>query len=163
MDVQDLTEKLCACGSLDRAAAAQQLCESAEEARPAAVALVRAVGDEDEAVQEWATAALEELGPPEVKDLPHLVELVADKNDDVAYWAVTLLGRLEAEGTEGVDVLTDALHESRQMIVRQRAAWALGRIGSSEAAVQEALTSAANDSDARLARLASEALQAIGD
>ncbi|REJ66136.1 MAG: hypothetical protein DWQ31_15730 [Planctomycetota bacterium] len=162
MDVEQLAQKLGACGSLDRAEAAQQLCQAAEAARPAAVALVRAAGDEDESVQEWATAALEELGPPAEDDLSALAELTADANADIAYWAITLIGRLEGAGAGATGELAAALAAERPLNVRQRAAWALGRIGPGAVEATGPLTAAAADDDPRLARLASEALAALG-
>ena len=162
MDVKDLAEKLCACANLDRVMAAQQLCQSADAARPAAVALVRAAGDADEEVQQWATAALEELGPPETHDLSQLTELVADTNADVAYWAITLVGRLEEGANDAVEALAAALADSRPLAVRQRAAWALGRVGPAATAATDQLNAAANDPDSRLARLAGELLAKIG-
>lgn len=163
MDPKDLAAKLSACACLDRVAAAKALCHSADGARLAAVALVRAIGDEEEEVREWASAALEDLGEPEAADVAQLVELVDTQNADVAYWAVTLLGRMEARAAAAVGTLAAALQASRPVNVRQRAAWALGRIGSAASVARPQLQAAANDGDPRLARLSTTALEALGE
>ncbi len=70
-----------------RAQAAEQLAQLGPEARPAAVALVLASGDEEEEVREWAVGALEQMGPPEATDVGHLASLVEARSPDVGYWA----------------------------------------------------------------------------
>ena len=45
-----------------RAQAAEELAQLGSDARPAAVAMVLACGDEAEEVRQWATSALEEMG-----------------------------------------------------------------------------------------------------
>jgi HEAT repeat protein len=145
----------------ERRQAAETLAQQAEAAQAAAVALVRVTGDDDEEVREAAVGALEDLGPPLVEQLGELAALVADPNADVAYWAVTLLGRLGTEAAAAVPALTAALEPPTAMAVRQRAAWALGNIGAAAAAARPALERAAREPDPRLARLASEALARI--
>ena len=49
----------------------------------------------EESVREWATAALEEIGVPQASDLTQFAELLGSPNPDVAYWAATMIGRLE--------------------------------------------------------------------
>jgi HEAT repeat protein len=131
------------------------------DARGAAVSLARAAGDEDESVGEWAAAALEGLGPPAVDELRELVRLFSDTNGDAAYWAITLIGRLAEEGAGAVPNLMTALSDSQIPAVRQRAAWALGKIGQPAAAALPALQAAGASDDPRLARLAAEAIDAI--
>ena len=80
-----------------RAQAAEELAQLGSEARPAAVALVLACGDEAEEVRQWATSALEEMGPPEASDVGPLISFIEAKSPDVGYWAATLLGRLKAD------------------------------------------------------------------
>jgi HEAT repeat protein len=144
-------------------AAAREFSEMGEEACAAAVELAKAAAAENDDVREWSVAALEELGPPEPSALDALVELLNDSHADVAYWAATLLGRLEAEAGPAVDALSAALSADRPSTVRQRAAWALGSIGPAAAAATTALKQAAGDSDPRLARLAQTALEQIGE
>lgn len=146
-----------------RRRAAERLARSGTGARGAAVPLVRAAGDRSEEVREWATAALEGLGPPDVADLAALRELLTrPRHPDCAYWATTLIGRLGAGGQPAVPELVSALQNTPQRSVRQRAAWALGKIGPPAAAARGALEEATRSGDARLARLAERALQEIG-
>jgi HEAT repeat protein len=143
-----------------RARAAEELARLGEEARGAAVPLVRAAGDRHEEVREWATAALEELGPPAPADLASLAELLASEEADVVYWAATLLGRLQFEAAPAAPALCAALHAQRPHNVRERAAWALGKIGRPAGdAAATALEQAAADSQPRLSRLAQQALE----
>lgn len=141
-----------------RCRAAEELTALGEEARPAAVALACAAGDEAEEVREAAAGCLEELGPPLPEHLSELAGLVADGEAEPAYWSATLIGRLESVGAPAAPALMQALHAKRDLQVRQRAAWALGRIGPPASVAGEALKQAARDADPRLARLAQEAL-----
>jgi HEAT repeat protein len=151
-----------------RARAAEQLAHLAEDAAPAAVALVEALGDVDDTVRDWANAALESVGPPSADDAVKLAALASDLRLNVAYWAVTLLGRLGAADelpADGsvvmVSVLTSELQSHPEIAVRERAAWALGQIGKPAASALTALQQAAGDSRPRLSRLAKEALDKI--
>lgn len=146
----------------NRSQAAEQLAQLGADAQPAAVALVLACGDEAEEVREWATSALESLGPPEATDVGQLISLIEAKSPDVGYWAVTLLGRLKAQAAPAVEALARTVAASPHLSVRQRAAWALGEIGPAAATVLTTLQKAATDPDARLARLAQEAIGRVG-
>jgi HEAT repeat protein len=143
-----------------RARAAEQLSALGEGASAASVDLVQACGDE-EAVSQWAVAALEQSGPPPVSGIPQLSPLVASAHELVAYWAVTLLGRLESAAVAAVPALVSALGSSSHQAVRQRAAWALGQIGDRSAPTVAALEQAQKASDPRLARLAAQAVQQL--
>jgi HEAT repeat protein len=61
-----------------------------------------------------------------------------------------------------VAALTERLGHAAPPEVAQRAAWALGKIGPAAAAAASALRTAAASADPRLARLAAEALAAVG-
>jgi HEAT repeat protein len=143
-----------------RAKAAEQLSQQGEEARAAAVALVQACGDE-EAVSQWAVEALEQLGPPPGSAVKQLIPLVAHPHELVAYWAATLLGRLQDQAIAAVPALASALNDSPHVAVRQRAAWAIGQIGERSGPTMAALTAAARSSDPRLARMAKQALEQL--
>ena len=145
-----------------RARAAEQLSTQGEEAREASVDLVQACADE-ESVSSWAVAALEQLGPPPVQAIPQLGPLVASSHELVAYWAVTLLGRLKSDGSRGRagPGCCPALENSPHLAVRQRAAWALGQIGDRSAPTIAALEQAQNAADPRLARLAAQAIEQL--
>lgn len=150
-----------AAGAKDRAAAAEQLARLGSEASAAAVALVRASGDREASVRDWAVAALEELGPPPENEIEPLAALATNPDLNIAYWACTLLGRLKAASAAAVPQLIDALAKHDDLAVRQRAAWALGQIGPAAKAATPALEQAARSGDARLTRLARAALEAV--
>lgn len=151
-------------GSADpgvRSTAAENLARMAEAAAPAAAELVRACGDANEQVREQAVAALEDLGPPPAEAIGRLIELVGHGDPLVAYWATTLLGRAGEDAASAVPALAGCLASPADLSVKQRAAWALGKIGAPAASARKALDRAAGDADPRLARLATEALAAI--
>ena len=157
-----LVARLTADAATTRADAAERLCRAGPDAVAAAVPLVRACGDADDQVREWAVAALEELGSPPPDSIADLVPLAGSGHPLVAYWATTLLGRSGKDAAAATSALVASLESSGDPAVVQRAAWALGRIGPGAAAARPSLERAASASDARLARLAQEALAAIG-
>lgn len=134
--------------------AAKALAKLGDEARPAAVPLVREAGCLDETVREWVISALEGLGPPAEEELPALKDLIASPDGEVAFWAITLLGRLEAKAAPAVPELIEALQTSPDLFVRQKAAWALGEIGPAAKEALPALEAAAKSPDRRLAGIA---------
>lgn len=145
-----------------RASAAESIARLGTDARPAAVALVQAMGKADAPTREWCAAALEEIGPPSTTDIKELASLACNKSSDVAYWAITLLGRAGSDAAPAVPALAEALGKSAPLTVRERAAWALGKLGPTAKAAAPALRDAAASKEARLARLATDALQSIG-
>lgn len=162
LDVVDLAGRLASATADDRLAAAERLAQAGEEAAAAAVPLVRGCGDADERVREAAVAALEDMGPPPADVIGQLGELVGHRDPLVAYWAATLLGRAGEDAAATVPVLAACVGSSADMSVRQRAAWALGRMGPAALPAKDALQTARADADQRLARLAAEAIDAIG-
>ena len=162
-DLTSLSQMLHAADSADRKRAAQSLASLGDQAQAAAVPLVRSCGDPDESVREWSVAALEKIAAPDPADVQSLISLVDAESQDVAFWAVTLLGRLDEAPAAGVEALARSLADSRHLAVRQRAAWALGRIGSPAAAAVADLESATGAADSRLARLARRSIKQIQD
>lgn len=162
-DVQALAERLASTDANTRGEAAEGLSRLGEDAAPAAVALVRACGDAEERVREHAVAALEDLGPAPVDAIDQLIGLVAHADQLVAYWATTLLGRAGKDAASAVSALAKCVDSTAELAVRQRAAWALGKMGPAAAAGRNALLRAAGQGDPRLADLAAEALKAIGE
>ncbi len=160
-DVATLIQSLRCAEESGRQAAAEQLAKLGADAQPAAVALVESCATEDDETREWVAAALEDLGPPPANDVARLAVLVANRSLDVAYWAATLLGRLRHEAEPAGPALATALEEHPEMAVRQRAAWALGRIGQPAADARSALDKAASSTDPRLASLARDALDKL--
>src|SRR5690606_16491912 len=92
-----------------RCAAAEAICRLGTGASEAAIALTRAVSDRDESVMQWATSALEGMGPPPKSAIPHLAGFLAGDNAASAYWAATLLGRLGISAAVAKPQLTVAL------------------------------------------------------
>lgn len=162
LDANALAAELGASDPRMREAAAERLASLGEAASPAAVALVRACADADELVREQVVGALEGLGPPPPEAIGQLSELVAHDDPLTAYWATTLLGRAGQDAATAVSALARCVASPADVAVRQRAAWALGKIGPAAGAAREALERAAADADPRLARLATESLAAIG-
>jgi HEAT repeat protein len=147
----------------EQTAAATELAALGHAAQGAAVALVRTIGIPDEEVLEACTAALEDLGPPAAEQIGPLTQLAGDCSSDVAYWAVTLLGRAGDAAAAAVPGLIRVLESDADLPVRERAAWALGEIGPVANSAAPALRAAADGDDARLARLAQQALQSFGE
>jgi HEAT repeat protein len=158
----DLAQVLASGSTTEQLAAAEQLAHLGDEAQPAAVALVESLDSEDEALRDWVVAALEGLGPPSTKDVAALAKLTTSTGIDVAYWATTLLGRLGADAAPSTGSLTKALESHPDLVVRERAALALGKIGPGAASAMQALEQAAGSADARLSKLAGEAIELIG-
>lgn len=144
----------------ERVAAAEALALMGPDAAFAAVELVEACGD-DEMVREGAIAALESLGPPPTESMDRLAALTSDNNSLVAYWAITLLGRLGTEARACEDCLVNALTDSGDTSRCERAAWALGMIQAESAAAMGALEQATHSSKPRLSRLAQTSLDQI--
>ncbi|QGJ71819.1 HEAT repeat domain-containing protein [Planctomycetales bacterium 10988] len=147
-----------------RSEAAKALAMSGIEAKPAAVPLVLAAGEEEESIREWAVAALEELGTPLAEDVEPLLDILiksvkktSQASKDQAFWAVTLLGRRKSE--RALPHLAELLKSHPSMTVRQRIAWALGEYETLPDAAIEALHVAEKEANARLSYLAKRALE----
>lgn len=159
--VGDLIAQLSAADAAARRVAAERLGQLGEAAQSAAAALVQCLRDTDEEVREAVTSALESIGPPAKAQLAELTQLVKDDSADVAYWAATMLGRLQAAAGSATEALAGCLDDARDLAVRERAAWALGEIGTNAKTALEQLKQAAASSHARLARLAQSAIDRI--
>jgi len=144
-----------------QAAAAQSLAALAEEAQPALVALIQACSSQNESVLNWCTAALEDVGPPELQQIEDLTLLAQSACSDVAYWAVTLLGRAHNQGTSAVPVLIERLIDHSAPQVQRRAAWALGKIGPGASSAISELRTVAESSGGPIASQAQQALERI--
>jgi HEAT repeat protein len=158
---QDYIAELSSNDVAAQAAAAEALARLGSAAQPAAVALVEACGSSDASVCQWANAALEELGPPSPNQIAPLIQLARDQAGDTAYWAVTLLGRAGDAAPSAVAVLADLVRSAPELSLRERAAWALGKMGSIAQPAMPALREAAASDQPRLSRLAKGALEAI--
>ena len=143
------------------AAAAEAISHLGPAAQPAAVQLVRASGTNDDASRVWISAALEEIGPPLESQLDDLIAFAESPNHDMGFWAITLLGRTGETAASAVGVLSKQLRHSQNLPTRERAAWALGKIGPAAASAVPALHEVASCGLPRLARLANAAIAAI--
>ena len=159
-DLAALVSSLQSSNATQRQTAAEKLSQLGTDAAPAAVVLVEACGRSDD-TRESVVATLEELGPPPAADVAKLAELLRDPSLDVAYWAATLLGRLEGAAAPAVGNLAQALAGHAELAVRQRAAWALGKVGPMAAGARGPLEIAAASPNARLAALARTALDSL--
>ncbi len=148
-----------------RLAAAERLMLAPDLARQFAIELAMMVGDQEESVREAAVAALEEVEAPDPGKVIPLTALLQDERGDVSYWAATLLGRLGEAAGHAVPALIEAAGgkngDGLATSARQRAIWALGKIGLAAASAKRVLQTAAEDSDPRTARLAQRALNQI--
>lgn len=160
-DIHILAESLRDGDAVEREKTAMLLASLGDLAQPAAVPLLLAVEDHSESVREHATAALESLGPPLPEDSSEIASHVLDDHPDVAYWSLTLLGRLRAEAGDFTPNIVRALSEHPELFVRERAAWCLGRIGPPAQSAIPELENAAQSESPRLASLAADALKSI--
>jgi len=159
-DVQTLIASLVSGDVATRREAAESFAKLGPDAVAGALSLVKAC-DDDEQVRNWVVAALEELPAPSAADATALESLINGTNLDIAFWATTLLGRMEAAAASAVPTLAAAVTDHPELVVRRRAAWALGKIGKPAAEAGPQLEAAATSEDARLARFATTALESI--
>jgi HEAT repeat protein len=163
VDVTQLVAELKSDDVGSRRSAAEKITQHGGDLRAVAIELIEACADTDEEVREWVVAALEELDTPSENDLSDLAELLADESDDVGYWAATLIGRLRKAAVPAVPALITTLGEAKGLATQQRVAWALGKIGRKADAALPALKKAAQSDNSRLSRLATKAIESIGE
>jgi len=142
-----------------RIAVAEQLAKMGSDASFAAVELVDSCRDSDESVRNGSVAALESLGAPSTETRGPLCEQAKDSNPLVAYWAITLLGRMGTEASSCQQVLANVLTQAAEISVQQRAVWAIGKIGVLGPTTIESLKLAAGSNDPKLSRSAQQILQ----
>jgi HEAT repeat protein len=161
MDIAKVVSRLKSPDAATRADAAELLCHLEAEAQGAAVDLINATADADDSVRQWATAALESLGPPASADRDKIAAALASPKLDIAYWSAMLLGRLESAAAAAVPNLIAALTSHPEPAVREQSAWALGKVGPAASAALPALRTATADAPPRLARLVKTAIEQI--
>lgn len=152
--IQDLGAK-----DLETRLAATEACaKSPDIAKTAIIPLCHLTADVNEEVAQWAAAALEELGPPASEELDALVALFTAE-EATAYWAVTLVGRLQPTDLAIPKQLAQLVEkETTPQEVQNRAIWAIGQIGLNSPDIQAVLEKASHSPNPRTARLASKAL-----
>lgn len=141
-----------------RLAACEKLAQIGSQSCGAAVPLCRLAADPDESVREAAVGALETLETPSREDAPALAQLLSSSAADVRYWAAALLGRLGTSAAQQAPALLAVITDDQALPVRQKAVWAIDRIGVRTASAKAALEQAAKSDDPRLTRLATKAL-----
>jgi len=140
-------------------AAAEGLAGLGKAAQPAIVELIQRCGSESEAIRNWCVSALEDVGCPNLGQIDELLLLASAANENIAYWAITLLGRLGDDAIRAMPILIERLGDDSAPALQRRAAWALGRLGGSVA--KEALHEAANGLDRALVAQARSAIEQI--
>lgn len=161
MEASQAVQSLGGANLEERRKAAEACAKDPGIAMAAIVPLCRCCSDSDEQVSQWSAAALEELGPPAVDELDSLVELTTS-TESTAYWAVTLIGRLESKAAPAAKHLAGLIENEKTPVeVRNRAIWAIGQIGAADAAIKGILEKAAQSENARTARLAAKALSQV--
>ncbi|MBI1248574.1 hypothetical protein GC197_12135 [bacterium] len=162
MDASTAIQALSGSDIPKRREAAEACAKNTGLTQAAIVPLCRCCQDEDEQVREWSNAALEESGPPAVDELPALVDLTKAP-ESTAYWAVTLLGRLQSDGAAALPALVTLIEAPKTPTeVLNRALWAIGQIGEGDQSVRSALEHAAQSENPRTSRLAVSALAKLG-
>lgn len=141
-----------------RQQAAQQAMHLGADAAPAAAALAARTGDRD--IGDWCIGALEKLGPPPADSVDQLAALLTGE-ELPAYWSATLIGRLGPAGVGAAKPLAGVAQSGAPLAVRERAVWALGKLGAGAAEALPTLRDLADDSHPRLARLAKQAISTI--
>lgn len=165
-------QNLLSANANERLRAAEFASQYPDQCRLWAVPLAKAAGDTNDAVAMAAAEALEMLGAPPPHLLKELVELAqasvskpidlrGSTESESAYWAVTLIGRLGPAAAPATECLTKILAQSACLPVRERAAWAIARIGTAAASATSALRQAATSGPPRLKRLATQALESV--
>jgi HEAT repeat protein len=129
-----------------------------------AVTVTRLAGSSDDEVRMWAAEALETVIRPTAEDVRSLAEMLGTADDgEIVYWAATLLGRLAGQAEAAVDALESCVRTSHYLPAREQATWALCQIGPPALSAADTLKKTASDAPPRLRRMATAALQAIGD
>ena len=132
---------------------------------PACVDTARCVwlaGSSNDEVRMWAAEALESAVVPRADEVAALMDLlIAASDGERVYWAATMLGRLEARAASAVGALAQCVRDSPYLAARERAAWALRRIGAAAASAIPTLQQVAASAPPRLQRLAVQACESI--
>lgn len=108
-----------------RVHAALDLMVMGPEAQPAIRELLQLLEDEDEAIRNVATEALERIGKPAI---PELIAALNHEAGTVRRGAVWALGKIGVEAERVLRKLMPLLHDPNDR-VREATAWILGRMG----------------------------------
>lgn len=131
-------------------------------ARSQLKAIFAALESEQEEPMNWATEALENMGPPLMTDIAWLGTVASSKSPDAVYWAVTLLGRSDDPIDSVQDSIAGAVLASQSTpVIRRRAISALAKVQTRSKATESAIQSALKSDDSQLAGTAREILQSV--
>ena len=109
-----------------------------------------------------AAKALERSVQPTSVETPALIAALADVSDgEISYWAATLLGRLGQQAMEATGALCDCVQKSSFLPARERAAWALLKMGPAASEAIPVLKSVSETAPARLRKLCQNAIGEI--
>ena len=120
-------------------------------------------GSRIDSLRAAAAAALERSVQPSSVETPALIAALADVTDgEISYWAATLLGRLGLQAMDATGALCDCVQESSFLPARERAVWALLKIGPAAREALPVLKSVRETAPARLRTLCQNAIEEIG-
>jgi hypothetical protein len=115
---------------------------------------------DDETLQNYATEALENCGPPRPQDHQNLQQRLRSEKASEVYWSSTLLGRakeqLEKPGqVASVQLALGAViqRDSLDVSARERAAWAIHELGPADSDLKTQLQKMIPQAAPRLKRL----------
>ncbi len=133
-----------------------------ELARPQLKAIFASLESGQEESVNWATEALENMGPPLATDMNWLGSITSSPSMDTVYWAITLLGRSDESLDSVQDAVANAIVNSRSTVaIRRRAMSALAKVRVKSEATELAIQSALKSDDSQLVSAAREILQPV--
>ena len=137
------------------------LAEAPTDALPHLVSPLSQLENANEVTREIICSIFESCGPPLVQCRGELQSFLGKVglSPPPAYWCISVLaGDVAATIPAEAGAIAKHLSPDNPLEVRQRAAWALGRLASVATATQTALDQAATDPNTRLARLANRSV-----
>ncbi|TWT61243.1 HEAT repeat domain-containing protein [Rubinisphaera italica] len=160
-DAEQLAVELQSADIKTRQRAAEQLARMADEAGPALIPLLNAVGDADETVREWSVEALENLGTPPQQQIAILIDyLKSTKSTDPQWFALKILSRYGTEASEHFDLVTQFFSSDHPQNIRMQAIKTACKIASADQQqyLKDKLKKLTADEDPRIQHLANEEL-----
>lgn len=121
--------------------------------------LLETLSDQDQEIRAWAADCIQSVEELDAEAARTVAAYCSHSNESIASWACRLIG-ISASVVDYQDQLITALEKHDSLGVKQSAAQALAKVGCglSERA-RVCLQQAADSSDARLQRLAKQALE----
>lgn len=132
-----------------------------DQGQSAVPLLIAYLDHSDERVRARATLALGHIGANSREALPRLHRSLSEEGGLIRLFAVETLCKIDPTSIDPTQTLIDAARNEKESVVRQRAAYDLGRIADRRRAVA-ALIEVMEDEDAAVRRQGAEALGKIG-